>query len=393
MGEITLQFLPEPGHTPILNQVFHAGMAPLLTIAMIPLQSGDRLHQIQHVIDRHPTERVGAARKGLVFVVGASHAATHVDVAAQGAASGIAEQHQTDVLGEQIHRVVTGNGDGDLELAWQVGGAVEGFGRVAAEDGAFALARFHLPDGDPGLDPIGEIAINPEIEIGALRRLGCEQVGDVIGQLPGGGVATALGRCRRRHHVAVDVAAGGEGGAHRTHDGADHLAQIRLGDAMHLEGLAGGGPEGAIAEAIGQVVEGQIEGGGDAPTGAAQPQHHLPVLLDALAAVVAVVLLIAAVKLQDLDGRLGEMAALGIEFAEQRFLEVTAGCLEGLELGRRRSDGRVVGDRRRGHRFGGIRNQSETSEWLSGRIELSRFGQDFMGWWRSGGCCIQSRCS
>ena len=131
---------------------------------------------------------------------------------------------------------------------------------------------------------------------------------------------------------------------------------------MHLEGLPGGDPEAAAAEALGEVVEGEIEGGGDAAAGAAQPQHHLPILLASLAAVVAVVLLITAMELEDLDSRFREVVVLVVEFAEQRFLQVTTGGFQGLELGRRRSGGRVIGYRRRGHRFGGIRNRSETSE-------------------------------
>ena len=100
-----------------MDQVLHPGMATLLAVAEIPLQGEDRLHQIEHVLVGHIAEGIGGAGKGFFLVVGAAHAAPHVHIAAHGPALGIAEQHQPDVLGQQVHGVIAGHRDGHLELA------------------------------------------------------------------------------------------------------------------------------------------------------------------------------------------------------------------------------------------------------------------------------------
>ena len=103
---------------------------------------------------------------------------------------------------------------------------------------------------------------------------------------------------------------------------------------MHLEGLAGGGPKGAVAQTVGQPIEGEVERHRDAARRTAETQHHLPVLLLSLAAVIAIVLLITAVKLEDLDGALTEILQFIGKLAAQRFVQVSAARLELLELGR-----------------------------------------------------------
>jgi len=102
---------------------------------------------------------------------------------------------------------------------------------------------------------------------------------------------------------------------------------------MHLEGLARCGAEGAVAQAVGQLIEGQVEGHRDAAAGTAQPQHHLPILVFTLAAVIAIVLLITAVELEDLNRGLTEILQLIRQLTPQRFMQVTAAGLELLELG------------------------------------------------------------
>ena len=105
---------------------------------------------------------------------------------------------------------------------------------------------------------------------------------------------------------------------------------------MHLECLAGGGPQGAVAKAIGQLIDGQVQLRRDPPPGAAQPEHHLPILLLAFAPVVPVVLLVTAVKFENLNRALGEVGRRVGQLAEQGLLEVAACGLELLELGWRR---------------------------------------------------------
>ena len=114
---------------------------------------------------------------------------------------------------------------------------------------------------------------------------------------------------------------------------------------MHLEGLTGRGPQGSVPQAIRQLIHGQIEARGDASGRAAQAQHHLPVLLLSLLAVFAVVLLIAAVELQQLDGTFAEMAEIVLELGSERILEIVAVGLELLKLGALCSSGDRRGKR------------------------------------------------
>ena len=103
---------------------------------------------------------------------------------------------------------------------------------------------------------------------------------------------------------------------------------------MDLEGLARGGPHGAIAQPVGEVINRQVEGPRDAATGAAQPQHHLPILLLTLAAVVAVVLLVAAVEFENLNGPFREIGVAIRQLTQQWFLEMATACLELFKLRR-----------------------------------------------------------
>ena len=212
MGEIIgLQFCFEPGHPPVMDQVFHPSVATLLAVAEIPLQGEDGLHQIEHVPIGHIAEGIGGAGKGFFLVVGAAHAAPHVHIAAHGPALGIAEQHQPDVLGQQVHGVIAGHRDGHLELAGQVGVAIEGLLAITTEDTALLLALLHLLDRCTRFDSVAEFAINPEIQVGAFGGLGGQEIGNLVSQVAGRRIATVLEWGCRGHHVAVDVATGSKG--------------------------------------------------------------------------------------------------------------------------------------------------------------------------------------
>ena len=93
---------------------------------------------------------------------------------------------------------------------------------------------------------------------------------------------------------------------------------------MHLEGLPGCGPQGAVPQPIGEVIQGEKQPCGDATTGAAQAQHHLPGLVLPLLAFVAIVLLVTAVELEDLQGVFAEIGQFIPKFAQQRLPQVVA---------------------------------------------------------------------
>ena len=101
---------------------------------------------------------------------------------------------------------------------------------------------------------------------------------------------------------------------------------------MELKGLTGGGPHRAVAIGVRQAVERQIQLGRNTSAGAAQTQHHSPVLLLAFLSMVAVVLLVAAVKFEDLHGLVGEERQLVLQFRCQWFAQVLAARLQQLEF-------------------------------------------------------------
>ena len=101
---------------------------------------------------------------------------------------------------------------------------------------------------------------------------------------------------------------------------------------MDLKGLAGGGAHGAIAQPVRELINRQIQGRWDAATGAAQPQHHLPILFRTLAAVIAVVLLVAAVEFENLNGPFREIGVAVCQLTQQWFLEMATTCFELFKL-------------------------------------------------------------
>jgi len=112
--------------------------------------------------------------------------------------------------------------------------------------------------------------------------------------------------------VAVDVAAGGQGGGEGLVDRLDEGADALLGDAVELEGLARGDAQGAVGEATGEFVVHEVLSGRDDAAGLSRADHHGVFLGDL--ALIAVVLLVDAVEFDELlvvtaetvGGRVGE---------------------------------------------------------------------------------------
>ena len=133
---IPLQCVAEPLDALVVEQVLHPRVFAHLPVAVVTLQGEDRLHHIENISGLHVSEGISGAGEGLLLVVSSSHATAHVDVAAPQASGGVREGHQADVLGQQIHGVVTRHRDSNLELSRQVGVAVEGLIAAAREHSA-----------------------------------------------------------------------------------------------------------------------------------------------------------------------------------------------------------------------------------------------------------------
>ncbi len=101
---------------------------------------------------------------------------------------------------------------------------------------------------------------------------------------------------------------------------------------MVLDALAGGEPERTVGELVGQVVDAGPLGGGEHPAGDRRPHHarvgELLLGLGQLTATIAIVLLVDAMELQQLQGFGTEGVGLFGEFVTDRAPQVLAGALE-----------------------------------------------------------------
>ena len=90
------------------------------------------------------------------------------------------------------------------------------------------------------------------------------------------------------------------------------LRTSRFSDAVDLDALAGGQPQRAVAVGVGQAVELAVQLGVDVAAGQAQAEHEregeLVAGLSPFDALVAIVLLVAAVELQQLVAGVGDEA-------------------------------------------------------------------------------------
>ena len=246
---------------------------------------------------------VGEARVGGLVAVGGAEAAADEQVVADELAV-LDDGHEAHVVGEDVGVVVRRDGEAGLELTRQVGLAVERVHRRAGviRVGGRGHVRIGLVDGSAGLgDLVAETevdlhAVHPDgVVSGGARQEGAGQRERVFVDLHGDGVD---GRVGWSGDVAVDVAAGGEGGGEGFVDRLDQRADAFLQHAVELEGLAGGDAERAVGEATGELVIDEILRGRDDAAGLARA-HHDGVFLAGLA-LIAVILLVDAVELDEL---------------------------------------------------------------------------------------------
>ena len=212
--------------------------------------------------------------------MGGAHAAADQHVIADHVAV-LDDGDVAEVMGEHVDVVLRRHRNGDLEFAGQIGGAVDRLG----------LQRLrHLLVVDENLPPGA-----------ALRQ---QMGGDVARGLLRLGIGAASEFVRRAHHVAVHVAAGGDGVQQHAVDLPQGRAQIGLDDAMELDRLARGDAQGLVAALIRQFVHRQILRAAEHAAGHAQARHEavglVQLALGALRPQVAIILQIDAVKLDQL---------------------------------------------------------------------------------------------
>ena len=188
-----------------------------------------------------------------------------------------------DVVRVDVDAVVARPGDADLELARQVGLAVQ---RLDRSVGRRCLGRDRPLAVDPQLPVRRGARPEPSNQFGDDR---CEH-GSPVGV-----------RQRAGHHVADDVTAGGERREQRVVDATHDVVQLTLRNEVVLHALPGGQAHRAVGE-LGEAVERQPLIEGDHPAWHRRAHHARVVerelLLRAGPAHVAVVLLVDAVELE-----------------------------------------------------------------------------------------------
>jgi len=254
-----------------------------------------------------------------------AHAAADRQVEA-GDAAALDDGDEAKVLGEHVDVVDGRQGDRRLELARQVGRAEDRLGFLAAAGGHRG--------GDAGARVDELLAVEPDLVIGTgLRQQVLRQPLRPLEHL---GLERAAAGMAAGRDVSVDVAAGSDGVDQRGVHRGDGRLQLALDDAVHLEGLAGGHAQRAVGELVGDRVHREPLARRRRAARQARADHEavggLELLQPAFLAQVAVVLLVAAVELDQLGVVLAQRAGQWVGDAlGERASQQAAGGLDLLD--------------------------------------------------------------
>ena len=280
--------------TDALQGVLGLGILAVDPVAPVALGGDHSCRHRQGVLLGNKAKVVGLAREGLLLAVSHGKAPAHQHVKAHQLAV-FGNGHKIEIVGVDVDIVVRRDHDRGLELARQV---------VGAEDRL--LVRPQL------------LAVQPDLGIGA--GLGQQMLGDGLGPLVGFLMQLGLHRIAGAQHVAVYIPCRGYGVHAVLVQGLVHQLDIGLEHTVELEGLARGQTDTAIQGMVtGKFVDGQPLSRGDDATGHTGTQHdvmqRLQLLLGALGTDVAVILLIHAVKADQLE-------VIAVEAAGERILQI-----------------------------------------------------------------------
>ena len=172
------------------------------------------------VLGSAEAHHVGGARIGVRLAVGHAHAAADRDVPAGDVAGLVEDGDEAEIVREHVDVVRRRHRDRDLELPRQVGLAVD------------RLDRFRLAARDL-------LAVEPDLAIGAGAAASDGRRSRARARRPRA-CARDWSGLGLHMHVAVDVAAGRDGVEQRGVDRLHGRLEVRLDDAVKLEGLARG---------------------------------------------------------------------------------------------------------------------------------------------------------
>ena len=315
LAEVALHKGAEVVNAKSVDEVLHTGVGTDVTVAVVALTGQDGLHELHHVLLGDVAEVVGGTGKGVGLVVGAAHTTSDHDVESLELAGLVADDDAANVVGVDVERVVTGDGNANLQLAGEVAIAVERLDGIGKDDAPAGIEGHGLVDvvllhlGGP-LDLVGGLLpVEPDVVKGGSH--GAEKLGKDLGPLSGVVILGGVEGGRRGHDVTANITAGTNGGRTNVHNGRDDGLEVALADAVQLEALAGGGTEIALAHVGAKVVEETVQVGGKLTGGLLQTEHELVVLV--LAADLTIGLHVRSVVLEDLHGILGNTNLLGGE--------------------------------------------------------------------------------
>ena len=294
-------------------------MAPIAAVAAIALDLHHGLGDLDRLLRGSEPERIGQPRIGILLAVRPPEPAAHQHVE-PGEPAAVRYHQEAQIVAVHVAAVVVRERDRDLELAWQVARSVDGLG--------LRRAFRHLLPVEP------DLVIRP--------RSGEQVIGEATGQLEHLAPQAAGEGRRARHHVAHHVAAGTERGDEDVVQSANRRLQIALHHAVELVVLARGHAQRAVAVAVGQVVEREVLLGREEAARDLAADHELVRRLlrraPPLPPAVAVLLLVAPVKLEELGARPREVGRVGRELGGQIASQAPAPLLHLLD----RAQGLIV---------------------------------------------------
>ncbi len=215
---------------------------------------------------------------------------------------------ESHVLGPHVDRVVRDVRDPHLELARQVLRSVD-----------------RLVDGDRRDRPALVVG-RPDLEVRAAARR--QLLRDLVGQLAGAGVAGPEQAVRRRrHHVAVDIAARRQRRILAIVAGevAHQWRELRPVDVVVLNRLAGRQPQRAIGKVFGRIIERGPLRRRQLAAGGALDAHHEDVVPGLATALATLLLLVDPVELRELLPDVADRLALAARELIHLFGEGMAG--------------------------------------------------------------------
>mmetsp|Transcript_8221 Transcript_8221/g.17135 ORF Transcript_8221/g.17135 Transcript_8221/m.17135 type:complete len:287 (-) Transcript_8221:482-1342(-) len=230
-----------------MDQILHARIGPHLTIAVIPLGGNNGLHEFHGILQGDKTQMIGRAGKGIGLVMGTTHTPTDHDIESFHLSIGIGHHDTSNIIGVNVQGIITHDRDTDFELAGQVSIGINGFDGILDNDttaiivghGGINVVLGHFGGPFDGLR--GSPAVQPNTVKGIGH--GSKEFGKDLGPFPSGVVGGIFEGGWSAHDVTTDITTGTDGTGSGIHNGSNHVLEVPLANAVHLEALTRGGAQ------------------------------------------------------------------------------------------------------------------------------------------------------